>query len=60
MVEVTDEVLPGVVAVPFGWHHRHTPQGRAVNALANPKVPADDKGSAAYHDTLVEVLPSSA
>ncbi|MBT5139412.1 MAG: molybdopterin-dependent oxidoreductase [Acidimicrobiaceae bacterium] len=55
-IEFTDEVLPGVVAVPFGWHHRHTPQGRAVNALTNPAVPADGHGSAAYHETLVEVV----
>jgi anaerobic selenocysteine-containing dehydrogenase len=56
---VTDEVLPGVVAVPFGWHHRHTPQGRAVNALTNPALPEDDLGSAAFHDTLVEISPTS-
>lgn len=56
-VELTDEVLPGVVAVPFGWHHRHAPQSRAVNALTNPAVPANDQGSAAFHDTLVEVVP---
>ncbi len=54
-VEITDDVLPGVVAVPFGWHLRHSRQGRAVNALTNPAVPADDQGSAAFHDTLVEV-----
>jgi anaerobic selenocysteine-containing dehydrogenase len=56
-VEVTDEVPAGVVAVPFGWHHRHTPQGRAVNALTNPAVPEDDQGSAAFHDTLVDIVP---
>jgi anaerobic selenocysteine-containing dehydrogenase len=55
-IEFTDEVLPGVVAVPFGWHHRHSPQGRAVNALTNPAVPADGHGSAAFHETLVEVV----
>lgn len=54
-IELSDEVLPGVVAIPFGWHNRHTPQGRAVNALTNPTTPADDQGSAAFHDTLVEV-----
>ncbi len=54
-VEVTDEVLPGVVAIPFGWHHRHSPQGRAVNALTNPTTPDHDLGSAAFHDTLVDI-----
>ncbi|MGI9613289.1 MAG: molybdopterin-containing oxidoreductase family protein [Acidimicrobiales bacterium] len=54
--ELTDEVLPGVVAAPFGWHHRHAPQGRAINALTNPNTPDDDHGSAAFHDTLVEVV----
>ncbi|MGI9603991.1 MAG: molybdopterin-containing oxidoreductase family protein [Acidimicrobiales bacterium] len=54
-VEVTDEVLPGVVAIPFGWHHRHSPQGRTVNALTNPATPPDDQGSAAFHDTLVDI-----
>lgn len=54
-VEITDEVLPGVVATPFGWLHRHSPQGRAVNALTDPITPDDDTGSAAFHDTLVDI-----
>ena len=58
-VEITDEVLAGVVGVPFGWLHRHTPQGRAVNALTNPATPDDDLGSAAFHDTLVEIAPTT-
>jgi anaerobic selenocysteine-containing dehydrogenase len=57
-VEISTDVLPGVVAMPFGWHHRHTPQGRAVNALTNPRTPDDDHGSAAFHETLVEVARS--
>ncbi len=52
--DVTDEVLPGVVALPFGWWHRHG-DGRSVNVLTNPTPPPDDIGSAAFHDTLVEV-----
>lgn len=54
-VELNADMLAGVVAIPFGWLHRHSPQGRAVNALTNPATPADDLGSAAFHDTLVEV-----
>ena len=54
-VDLSDEVPPGVVAIPFGWHHRQTPEGRAVNALTNPTTGDDDLGSAAFHDTLVEV-----
>ena len=46
---------PGLVAIPFGWWHRSTPEGRAVNALTNPSVPDDDRGSAAFHDTWVEI-----
>ncbi|MEM9714028.1 MAG: molybdopterin-dependent oxidoreductase [Actinomycetota bacterium] len=52
---VTDVVPPGVVAVPFGWWNRHSPDDRGVNALTNPATPADGRGSAAFHDTLVEV-----
>ena len=55
----TDDVLAGVVAIPFGWLHRHSPQGRAVNALTNPATPSDDMGSAAFHDTLVDIAPAT-
>ncbi len=51
----SDDVQPGVVAIPFGWWHRHSSDQRGVNALTNPAVPSDDLGSAAFHDTLVEV-----
>ena len=54
-VEISDDVQPGLVAIPFGWWHRSTPEGRAVNALTNPGVDGDDRGSAYFHDTLVEV-----
>ncbi len=53
--EVSDDVQPGLVAIPFGWWHRSTPEGRAVNALTNARVADDDRGSPYFHDTLVEV-----
>ena len=52
---VSDRVQPGLVALPFGWGHSSTPEGRAVNALTNPAVPDDDTGSAAFHDTWVHI-----
>ena len=55
VAEVTDDLQPGLVAIPFGWWHRSTPEGRAVNALTNPTVADHDRGSAYFHDTLVEV-----
>jgi anaerobic selenocysteine-containing dehydrogenase len=54
---ISDAVQPGVVAVPFGWWHGATAEGRGVNALTNPTPPGDGLGSAAFHDTLVEVDP---
>jgi len=54
-VEISDDVQPGLVAIPFGWWHRSTPERRAVNALTNPAVDGDDRGTAYFHDTLVEV-----
>ena len=53
--QVSDQVQPGLVAIPFGWWHRSTPEGRAVNALTNPTVRDDDRGSAYFHDTFVEI-----
>ncbi|MCP5035850.1 MAG: molybdopterin-dependent oxidoreductase [Actinomycetia bacterium] len=52
---ISDVVQPGVVATPFGWWHRHTPDRRGVNVLTNPATPGDGIGSAAFHDTLVQV-----
>jgi anaerobic selenocysteine-containing dehydrogenase len=52
---ISSDVQPGVTAIPFGWWNRHTPNQRGVNVLTNPTTPADDIGSAAFHDTLVEV-----
>ncbi|MBI1350360.1 MAG: molybdopterin-dependent oxidoreductase [Actinomycetales bacterium] len=56
--EVSDDVQPGLVAIPFGWWHRSSPEGRAVNALTNATVGDDDRGSPWFHDTLVEVTPA--
>ena len=55
--EVSDDLQPGLVAIPFGWWHRSSPERRAVNALTNPALPGDDRGSAFFHDTQVEVTP---
>lgn len=55
--QVSDTTQPGLVTIPFGWWHRSTPEGRAVNALTNATVPDDDHGSAYFHDNLVEVTP---
>jgi anaerobic selenocysteine-containing dehydrogenase len=57
MAEVSEDLQPGLVAIPFGWWNRSTPEGRAVNALTNARVGEDDRGSAYFHDTLVEVTP---
>ena len=54
-LELSDDLQPGVAALPFGWWHRATPEGRSVNVLTNPEVPDDDIGSAAFHETLVDV-----
>ena len=52
--EISDDVLPGVAIVPFGWWNGHTPERRSVNALTNPEAPAG-VGSAAFFDTRVQV-----
>ena len=57
---VTSDTQPGLVTVGFGWWHRATPEGRAVNALTNPTVPDDQQGSAHFHDTLVMLEPANA
>ena len=55
LAELTDDLQPGLTATAFGWWHRSSPEGRAVNALTNAAVAPDDHGSAFFHDTLVEV-----
>ena len=57
--EVTDDLQPGLVAIPFGWWHRSSPEGRAVNALTNASVAPGGRGSAFFHDTLVDVTRST-
>jgi anaerobic selenocysteine-containing dehydrogenase len=59
VVEVSDDLQPGLVAIPFGWWLRSTAEGRAVNALTNPRLPDDGRGSAFFHDTLVEVTATA-
>ncbi len=58
--ELSDDTPSGTVVIGFGWSHRHTPEQRGVNALTNATTPADGQGSAAFHDTLVDVEPASA
>ncbi|MDJ0954343.1 MAG: molybdopterin-dependent oxidoreductase [Acidimicrobiia bacterium] len=53
---VSDTAQPGLVTIPFGWWNRSTPEARAVNALTNPAVAADDIGSSFFHENLVEVV----
>lgn len=57
-VSIGDRLQPGLVGIPFGWTHASTEQRRAVNALTNPAVRADDQGSAAFFDTWVSVEPA--
>ncbi len=56
IAKVSDAVQPGLVTIPFGWWNRATPEARAVNALTNPAVAADDVGSSFFHENLVEVV----
>lgn len=56
---ISDDVQPGLVALPFGWWHRHSADDRGVNALTNPTTAPDDLGSAAFHETLVEVTAAN-
>ena len=53
--QISEDLQPGLVSMPFGYWNRNTAEGRAVNALTNPSLPADDRGSAFFHETLVEV-----
>ncbi|MCP5027559.1 MAG: molybdopterin-dependent oxidoreductase [Actinomycetia bacterium] len=54
---ISEDLQPGLVAIPFGWWNGHTLEKRSVNVLVNPTPPADGPGSAALHDTWVEVEP---
>ena len=53
---VVDRVQPGLVTMPFGWWSTTTSDGRGANVLTNPR-PGRNIGSAAFHDTLVQVEP---
>lgn len=56
---VSDRLQPGLVTMPFGWW-AGSADGRTVNVLTNAAVGGHDPdvGSAAFHDTLVEVEPA--
>lgn len=56
---VSDRLQPGLVTMPFGWW-AGSAHGRTVNVLTNAAVGGHDPdvGSAAFHDTLVEVEPA--
>ena len=56
---VSDRLQLGLVAMPFGWWAGRA-DARTVNVLTNAAVGGDDPdvGSAAFHDTLVEVEPA--
>ena len=53
---VSGRLQPGLVTMPFGWWAGDA-DARTVNVLTNPAVGGGDPsvGSAAFHDTLVEV-----
>jgi anaerobic selenocysteine-containing dehydrogenase len=52
---ISDVVQPGLVAIPFGWWNRATPEGRTANALTNAAVSTEGTGSSYFHENLVEV-----
>lgn len=66
-VEISDEVMPGVVSLPHGWGH-DKPGTRWRVAEANPGVSVNDvtdhelldtlTGNAAYSETTVTVTPA--
>ncbi|WP_420609311.1 molybdopterin-containing oxidoreductase family protein [Candidatus Poriferisodalis sp.] len=53
---ISDRLQPGLVTMPFGWWAGEA-DARTVNVLTNAAIGGDDPdvGSAAFHDTLVEV-----
>ena len=55
IADIGDATQPGLVTMPFGWWHRAAPEDRSVNVLTNSAVDGDDTGSAAFHDTQVDV-----
>jgi anaerobic selenocysteine-containing dehydrogenase len=66
-VEITDEVMPGVVSLPHGWGHgapgtrgsvAAAHAGVNANALTDPLALDPLSGNAALSGVLVEVLPA--
>lgn len=55
-LRISGRLRAGVVAIPWGWWHRHHGDGPGVNALTNPSL-TDWGGGVAYSDTLVAVDP---
>ena len=55
---ISQRLQTGLVAIPFGWW-AGAADARTVNALTNPSLgdPDPTVGSAAFHDTLVQVEP---
>jgi anaerobic selenocysteine-containing dehydrogenase len=65
-VEVTDDVMPGVVSLPHGWgHHREGVRlttarqhpGASLNDLTDDQLVDPTAGTAALNGTPVQVLP---
>ncbi|NPA91304.1 MAG: molybdopterin oxidoreductase family protein [Chloroflexi bacterium] len=55
-VHVTEEIRPGVCALPSIWWNVHMPDGHGVNALTTQEE-TDMGGGAAYYDAAVWVKP---
>lgn len=55
--KVTDRLLPGVVAVPWGWWSNAHGDGLGPNALTSDTL-TDWGGGVAYSDTLVAISPA--
>lgn len=51
------DTQPGLVTIPFGWWNKHSSNGRGVNVLTNPDAQRSGRGSASFHDTMVQVEP---
>ena len=47
---ISEDVQPGLIAIPFGWWNTKVGGGRGVNVLTNPELPADAIGFIAFPD----------
>lgn len=66
-VEISDEVMPGVVSLPHGWGHRHAGARQSVATSVQPGVSCNDlvddtvldlpSGTSVVNGVEVEVLP---